>query len=214
VIGSANFSADLSQRLGIDLNYSNYSVNQTVKTIRFADSLKLVQSSSQFSFTPRYTIPGISVSHTLLFSANLSMAKELNPARAGSLNGNINTYNYLLNYQLNFIPNQASAYISLNHTQMKSQLLTDGNDGVTLGLSKSWWNNRLTLSLSGGWLLSKRNGEKGRVLTGSFQSRYNFYGRHMLQITAFYTDNTPDKPTPAYPKYSESRAEIGYGFSF
>ena len=214
VIGSANLSADCSDRFGVDLSYSNYSVNQTVKTIRFADSLKVVQSSSQMSFTPRYTIPGASVSQTIVFSANLSKAKELNPGREDSVNGDINTDNYMLNYQLNFVAEQASAFISLNHTKMKSQILTDGNDGVTLGLSKSLLKNKLNLSASGGWLFSKRNEEKGRVITGSFQCRYNFIGRHMLRITAYYTGSRPDHPTPLYPDYSETRAEVGYGFSF
>jgi hypothetical protein len=120
----------------------------------------------------------------------------------------------MLNYQLNFVAEQASAFISLNHTKMKSQILTDGNDGVTLGLSKSLLKNKLNLSASGGWLFSKRNEEKGKVITGSFQSRYNFIGRHMLRITAYYTGSRPDHPTPLYPDYSETRAEVGYGFSF
>lgn len=214
VIGSANLSADLSDRFGIDLSYSNYSVNQTVKTIRFADSLKIVQSSSQLSFTPRYTIIGTTLSHTLLFSANLSKAKELNPAREDSINGDINTDNYILNYQLSFIPQQASAYLSFNHTRMKSQVLTDGNDGVTLGLAKSWLKNKLNLSASGGWLLSKRNEEKGRIITGNLQCRYNFIGRHVFRAVAYYTDSRPDSPTPVYPAFSELRAELGYGFSF
>jgi len=214
VIGSANLSADLTQRLGIDLNYSNYSVNSTVKTIRFADSLKIVQSSSQFSFTPRYTIPGVTLSHSILFSGNLSKAKELNPMREDSLNSDINTYNYILNYQLNFIPAQASVYISLNHTQLKSSILEDGNDGATLGASKSWLKNKLNLSASGGWLFSKRNDEKGRVITGSLQCRYNFLRGHLFRVTAYYTNSRPDHPTPVYPDYSEMRAEVGYGFSF
>ena len=214
VIGSANLSADLSERFGVDLSYSNYSVNSTVKTIRFADSLKIVQSSSQLSFTPRYMIAGTELSHTILFSANLSKAKELNPAREDSTNGDINTDNYILNYQLNLIPQQASAYVSFNHTRMKSPVLTDGNDGVTLGVAKGWWNNRLNLSASGGWLFSKRNDEKGRVITGNLQCRYNFIGRHVFRVTAYYTDSRPDDPTPAYPAFSELRAEVGYGFSF
>ena len=214
VIGSANLSADLSERFGVDLNYSNYSVNSMVKTIRFADSLRIVQSSSQLSFTPRYTITGVTLSHTFLFSANLSKAKELNPAREDSSNGDINTDNYVLNYQLNFIPRQASAYVSFNHTKMKSPVLIDGNDGVTLGVAKSWLNNRLNLSASGGWLKSKRNDEKGRVLTGNLQCRYNFFGRHVFRVVAYYTDSRPDLPTPVYPAFSELRAELGYGFSF
>lgn len=214
VIGSANLSADLSQRFGIDGSYSNYSVNQTVKTIRFADSLKVVQSSTQISVTPRYMIPGAILSHSFLFSANLSQAKELNPGRADSLNGDINTGNYIFTYQVNLVPSQASLFLSLNHTKMKSPVLSDGNDGVTLGGSKSWWKNKLVFSLSGGYLLGKRNGEKGTILTGSLQGRYNFYGRHQLRITGFYTGNTPDHPTTVYPKYSESRGEISYGLSF
>jgi hypothetical protein len=214
VIGSANLTADLSERFGVDLSYSNYSVNSMVKTIRFADSLKIVQSSSQLSFTPRYTIAGAALSHTILFSANLSKAKELNPTREDSINGDINTDNYVLNYQLNFIPQQASAYVSFNHTRMKSPMLTDGNDGVTLGVAKGWLNNRLNLSASGGWLFSKRNDEKGRVLTGNLQCRYNFFGRHLFRVTAYYTDSRPDDPTPVYPAFSEMRAEVGYGFSF
>jgi hypothetical protein len=213
VIGSANLSADVNERLSVDVNYSNYSVNQTVKTIRFADSLKVVQSSSQLSFSPRYTIPGTSISHTIGFAANLSNARELNPAREDSLNGDIDTYNYLLNYQMNFIPRLASVSVSFNHTQLKSSSLTDGSDGVTLGLAKSWLKNKLNLSASGGWLLSKRNEEKGRIINGSLQCRYNFINRHMLRITAYYTDSRPDSPTPSYPAYSETRAEIGYGFS-
>jgi hypothetical protein len=214
VIGSANLSAELSDRLGLDVNYSNYSVNQTVKTIRFADSLKVVQSSSQLSFTPRYTIPGVSISHTFVFSANLSKSKELNPAREDSLNGDINTSNYLLTYQMNFISISGSVYISLNHTQMKSISLTDGNDGLTLGLSKSWLKNKLILSASGSYLLSKRNEEKGRIINSSLQCRYNFLNRHQLRVVAYYTDSRPDHPTTAYPQFTETRAEIGYGFSF
>jgi hypothetical protein len=213
VIGSANLSADVNERLSVDVNYSNYSINQTVKTIRFADSLKVVQSSSQLSFSPRYTIPGTYLAHTIGFAANLSKARELNPAREDSLNGDINTYNYLLNYQLNLVHQLASITVSLNHTQLKSAFLTDGSDGVTFGVSKSWLKNKLNLSASSGWLASKRNDEKGRIINGSLQCRYNFINRHMLRITAYYTDSRPNDPTPVYPKYTETRAEIGYGFS-
>lgn len=213
VIGSANLSADISARLSVDVNYSNYSINQRVKTIRFADSLKVVQSSTQLSFSPRYTITGTSLSHTLAFAANLSKARELNPAREDSLNSDIDTYNYLLSYQLNFIPQQATLSVSFNHTELKSSFLADGNDGVTLGLSKSWLKNKLNVSASSGWLISKRNEEKGRIINGALQCRYNFINRHMLRVTVYYMDSRPNNPTPTYPKYTETRAEIGYGFS-
>ena len=213
VIGSANLSADITDRLGIDGNYSNYSVSQTVKTIRFADSLKVVQSSAQLSVTPRYTIPGNTLSHNIIFSANLSRVKELNPMRVDSLNGDINMYNYLLNYQLNLVKQLASVYVSFNHTELKSPVLKDGNNGLTLGFSKAALKNALSVSASAGWLLSKRNEEKGRIITGSLQCRYRLLRQHQIRLSAYYTDSRPDNPSPAYPHYNETRAEIGYGFS-
>lgn len=214
VIGSANLNTDITERLGLDCSFSNYSVNQTVKTIRFADSLKLVQSSRQLSFMPRYLIPGAVISQNILFAANLSQAKELNPERLDSANGDINTNNYMLNYQINFIAQRASAFVSLNHTQMKSQLLTDGNMGITLGLTKGLLKNKLNLSATGGYLFGKRNDEKSTILTSTLQGRYNFYGRHALRLNAYYLGNTPKSPSASFPKYTETRAEIGYGYSF
>ena len=214
VIGSANLSAEITQRLGIDASFSNYSINQMVKTIRFADSLKVVQSSRQLSLTPRYLISGAAVSHSIVFSANLSQAKELNPGRTDSLNGDINTSNYLLNYQLGFVPQNAAVFISFNHTQMKGPQITDRNMGPTIGGSKSWFKGKLNFSVSGSYLLSKRNEEKGNIITGSLQGRFNFYKKHALHLTAYYTDNQPGTATDYYPKYTETRVEAGYGFSF
>lgn len=213
VIGSANAGFDFTPHLGLDASYSNYSVSQTIRTIRFADSLKVVQSSAQLSVVPRYTIQGLRFSHTLILSANLSTVKELNPARTDSLNGNINTSNYVFNYQVDFMEHQASAYISLNHTQLSSSLLKDENNGITLGGTKNWLKDKLTVSASSGWLLSKRNEEKGRIITGSLQARYRVSSRHQLSLISYYTDSRPNKPTPDYPAYSEVRAELGYQFS-
>jgi hypothetical protein len=97
---------------------------------------------------------------------------------------------------------------------MKGPQITDGNMGPTIGGSKSWFNGRLNLSVSGSYLLSKRNEEGGTIITGSLQGRYNFYKRHALHLTAYYTDNQPGTVTDYYPKYTETRVEAGYGVSF
>jgi hypothetical protein len=214
VIGSANLSADITQQLGIDLSFSNYSINQTVKTIRFADSLKVVESSRQFSVTPHYLIMGPAVSHSFIFSANISDAEELNPARTDSLDGSIRLHNYVFNYQLGFVQQSAAVFFSLSYTQMKSAGLTDENHGLTGGGSKSWMKGKLNFSVSASYLLGKRNDEQGKIITGSLQGRYRFYKQHAFHLRAYYTGNRPDQAKAEYPEYSESRVEVGYGFSF
>jgi opacity protein-like surface antigen len=213
VIGSANLSADLSKRLNADLSFSNYSINQTVKTIRFADSLKVVQSSRQFSVMPRYTISGGNETHMFMFAVNLSAAKELNPFREDSVNTDINTSNLTMTYQLGLTQEKASLFLSLNHTAMQSALIEDRNRGLTIGGSKSALENRLSVSISMGYLFAERNNEQGTIINGSLQGRYAVHRRHALRLSAYHTGNTPDKPSAAYPKFTETRAEFGYGFT-
>lgn len=213
VIGSANLSADLSEQLNLDLSFSNYSINQTVKTIRFADSLKVVQSSRQLSVMPRYTIASGNQTHMVMFAANLSAARELNPSREDSLNADIKTSNLAMTYQLGLTQERASLFVSLNHTTMESALIGDKNRGLTIGGSKSSSDNRLHVSASASYLLAERNNEKGTIVNLSLQGRYAVHRRHALRLSAYHMGNTPDKPSEAYPKFSETRAEFGYGFT-
>ena len=101
-----------------------------------------------------------------MFVANLSQARELNPTREDSINGDINTNNYILTYQLSLIEQNTSVFLSANSTKMKSQLLQDANAGITVGSSKTWTEKRLNLSASLGYLLAERNHENGTILTG------------------------------------------------
>lgn len=210
VIGSANLSADLTDRASLDLSFSNYSISQIVKTIRFADSLKVVQTSTQLSIMPRYVIPGLDKSHVFSLVVNLSQARELNMAREDSLSNDITTENIVFNYQLSLVPQQGSAFISLNHTRLQSDLLRDANRGLTLGGSKAWLENKLHLSASLSYLFNQRNNEKGRILTGSLNGRYNFRRAQAFRLSMYYTDNTPQSPSELYPKFFEMRGEVGY----
>lgn len=210
VIGSANLSADFNERASLDLSYSNYSVSQVVKTIRFADSLKVVQTSSQLSVMPRYVIPGVNRSHMFSLIANLSRARELNPARRDSLSNDITTDNIVFNYQLALVPQGASVFASLSNTRMQSELLRDMNRGVTVGGSKAWLQNKLQISGNLGYLFNKRNSERGRIQTGALHGRYNLHRMQALRLSIYYTDNTPETPSEIYPKYYEFRGEVGY----
>src|SRR6185437_8574230 len=78
IIGTALLSADITSHLGLDINYTNFSNNQQPQTIRFADSLKIVQTTQNLSVSPRYTILSTTASHTIVLSANLMMMNDFN----------------------------------------------------------------------------------------------------------------------------------------
>ncbi len=217
VIGSANLSAELTQTLGIDLNYSNFSNNQTPNVIKYADSLKITQTTQNLSITPRLTIIGTKLSHMVMLSANLMKLDDFNTLYASdALSRNMDSQNIFLNYSITFLEQNLSVFANLNNTTLKSASLTDNNQGLTLGLSKSLMDNKLNLNLSGGYLLGKRGADKSNIINSSAQISYNVYKNHRLSLNSNYISNNPSgELTPTtQKKFSELRAEVAYGFQF
>ena len=71
-IGSVNLSVNPVDIFGIDINYSNYSVNQKAGRIALIDSQKIVQTTHNLSVSPRLMFLGAKLSHVVSLSYNYS----------------------------------------------------------------------------------------------------------------------------------------------
>jgi hypothetical protein len=214
VIGSANFSGQFTERLGMEISFSNYSINQTVKTIRFADSLKLVQSSLSASLMPRYQWSGEHVSHLITGYGIINRVKELNPQRDGILNGDITTTNLGLQYQWMQMQTQLTLMAGMNYTILESIPINERNWGPTCSATKTFVKQRINLSVSGAYLINERNGDGGQIINAQFQGRYQLPKHHSFRISANYISNNPNLETADYPRFTEWRGEAGYAFTF
>jgi hypothetical protein len=214
VIASANLGADLTQRLGIDASFNNYSVNQTIKALRLADSLKVVQNNMNISVTPRYMINTPSHSHMILLNASLNTVKELNPERISEQVGDITTQLYYLTYQLGFNTLSLSTYLTLNYANNKGPQLDDKNYGATIGASKAFLKDRVSVSLSNSIIINNRNESDGLIINESLQTSYRFLKKHSISGMLYYNNNQPKNASPLFPQFSEWRGELGYHFSF
>lgn len=214
-IGNASLSADLTQRFGIDLAYSNFSNNQQPKTIRFADSLKIAQTTQNISITPRYVYIGTKYSHTVIASASFMKLNDYNTYFAqNAVSRNINFSQYFITYTYGIIPAQLSMSLNASSTKMDAAGTTDNNNGATASITKSLFKSALSVTGSAGFFFDKRNDGKSNIVNLSGNVQYTFLKKHALNFLVYYTNNAPKNITATLPGFKELRMEMGYAYNF
>ena len=215
VIGTALLSADLTKELGIDINYSNFSNNQQPNTIRFADSLKIVQTTRNVSVSPRWMHIGTVITHTVILSANRMRMNDYNNYFAqNAISRNVDYDQYYLNYTVGITPAALTLFMNFSTTRANATGTTDRSEGVTLGGSKSFFKSAFLASVSAGLFTGQRNGGNDHTVNASSSLQYKFLRRHSLRALFFYTSNKPANASALLPEFSELRAELGYDYSF
>lgn len=214
VIGAANLTADFTENWGMDVSYSNFSNTQRASTVRFADSLRVAQSTQNFSVSPRFLKATTSRSHSVVVSANYNRFQELNPQRQLEQTGDdIVTQTYFATYQLGFLSARSSLFGTLNFARLGNDLIKDQNTGTTVGGSKTF-KNKLMLTGSSSYLWSNRNNGRGKILNESLQLRYTPKSHHSFQWMLIFIGNYPDTPSAFQRRFTEVRTELGYSYNF
>lgn len=214
IIGTALLSADITSHLGLDINYTNFSNNQQPQTIRFADSLKIVQTTQNLSVSPRYTIIGAKASHTIVLSANFMMMNDFNNYFSqNAISRNVNYKQFYLNYTYGNIPGKFSVYSNVSYTDAEAPGTSDKNKGATLGFNKSLLKSAFLVSASGGYFIGTQNGNPDNTINASANLQYKFLKRQSFTALIFYTSNKP-KNIVSLPGFSELRGELAYTYSF
>ncbi|HLK30637.1 MAG TPA: hypothetical protein VKT28_18815 [Puia sp.] len=214
IIGTAMLSADLTKHFGLDINYTNFSNNQQPQTIRFADSLKIVQTTQNLSISPRYTILGTTVSHTIILSANLMQMNDFNNYFSqNAISRNVNYKQFYCNYTYGFIPAKLSVFVNVSYTDAEAPGTADKNKGATLGFNKSFLKSAFLVSASGGYFFGTQNGSDDNTINASANLQYHFLRKQALNALLFYTNNKP-KNISSTPAFTELRGELAYTYSF
>jgi hypothetical protein len=215
IIGNALLSADFTKQVGIDVNYTNFSNNQQPQTIRFADSLKIVQNTQNISISPRITIAHAISSHFIVLSANLMQLNDFNNYFAqNAISRNIDYKQYYLNYTYSYTPVQLSVFINISATEANAEGSSNNTEGATLGFNKSFLKSALLISMSGGFFTGKQNGTDDNTINASSNIMFKFLKRNSLNALFFYTNNKPKNISQLSPAFSELRAELAYSYSF
>jgi len=214
VIGAANLSLDLTERLGIDLNFSNFTNQQRRRTLLLADTFLIAQTTRNFSIAPRYLVAGTRLSHTFILSYSRMTLDDLNP-RAG-FDNNIRTNNLFVNYQLTLVEQNLSFLFNANMIRMQLATGENGNEGLTLGVTKGFYNNKLTLGLTNSLLRGNQSGSRSTILNNGLRMTYQKSKKHVFNLLANFIGNYPSQAITELNelRFSEWRGEAGYTFNF
>jgi hypothetical protein len=212
VIGSANVSATLSERLGVDLTYTNFSTRQKPGRVLVADTLLVTQSTGSMGITPRYIIPKENITHTFLLSWNFTNLVDLN--KSTEANSELTSTMVFLNYQIMLVPQNLSLYINFNSMKLDMSTGTTSNKGVTLGGNKNLKDNKFNVGLSVSVMQSKTGGRKGTILNNGLQCIYRVNDHHSFNTNINYIGSSAANVNPEGSKFSELRGEIAYTVSF
>jgi hypothetical protein len=214
VIGSANLSADLTERFGVDLNFTNFSTNQRARTILIADSFLIAQTTKNFSITPRYMIMSSSINHTFLLSySRMTLTDQNNHTAADN---NIQSNNLFFNYQVTFNDKGLSLSVNLNSAQVQLATGKNGNQGLTVGLTKRLLDNKLSLGLNSSLLRGTRGNSHSTILNNGIRADLIASKMHRFNALLNFIGNYPEQAgaEQSNPRYREFRGELGYNFSF
>jgi hypothetical protein len=214
VIGSANLSATFTERFGVDFSYSNFATSQNPVVVKFNDSLRVAQTTQNFSLTPHYFIMSKEHSHVFTLSLNYMI---LNDFSLLSASRNINSTNAFFNYQYTVNATGLSLFSGLNYARLNATQANSGNQGITFGGGKGFFRNALNVRLTGSVLQNLQGNTKNMLFTGGVSGGYKFEKKHQFNFLLNYVSNRGNAQTleqGGYGQFTELRGEVGYGFSF
>ena len=216
IIGSANVSSNITEKFGVDLMFNNYSNNQKPNTVRFADSLKIVQTTRTFGIMPRYSIIGEDKAHVIFLSANFNSMNDYNSYfESNAPSRDMNTQQYLLNYSLTFPKKALSLNASLNYTKLNSQLIYNDYKGISVGGNVMLLEKKMNVGTNLSLMNSKTNDSKGIIFNGSANLSYTISKLQTIRAMVYFTKNNPGTVVlNNKPSFSETRSEIAYQFNF
>ena len=215
VVSNATLSTDITRAFGIDVTYTNFSNNQQPKTIVFADSLKIAQTTQNLSITPRLFFSNKVTTNAIIAGANIMKLNDYNSSfTQGAVGNNIDSKQFFVNYTYGYIPAQFNVFANINTIYMHASGITDKNTGFTVGVSKAFFKSALKATVNGGLSHDVRDNGSGNVLNSSGNLQYNFLKRQSFNVEFFYTNNEPKNTLTQYPAFTETRIEFGYTYNF
>lgn len=217
VIGSANAGIDFSKNFAMDVVYTNFSDNQQAKTVLFADSLKIVQTTQTMTFMPRYTIIKPDVVHIISATFSLNSLKDYNTFySADAVSHNVNTTQVFAAYNVSFPKRMLTAYINIGNTLLKGQGMRNSYASATVGANKTMYKQKLLTGLSGTFTSTKdATGNNALIINANGMVGYRVDEKQSLNLNFFLTNNKAKSTgINALPSFTETRGELSYLLNF
>lgn len=212
LIGSANISYDPVQLFGINITYSNYSINQSAGRVQIADSVKLYQTNSTIMIMPHFQFKGKGgkTNHFVNLLYTRMGLNDKNPSTENLMNFEVD--NMMISYNLSYAKTGLGIISSINFNKVKMSAGNSTNNGFTIGVSKSLMKQKLNLSLTATTTKSNNTAEKLSVFSPAFNANMKLKKHHNFRLKLYLTSNR--NKTDNSRTFNEQTGDFSYVFTF
>jgi len=207
-IWSAGVGLNPDPRWGVDAQVGNYATKQQAGTQTLNDSTRLGQANRNFTLSPHLSLVSGTVVHSIAVAFAYSGLADDNAFTRGE--NNSSSVTLVPSYSL------AAAAGSIVAAGTFARVTTGAGPtsvvGVSLAGTRPLLSNRLTLSLTPSFAVTRIGTLAASTLTGQAGAEFRPQAHHSLRADLTYT--TSSAAGPAQPKFAEFKANCGYTFSF
>jgi len=205
-----NISYNPVQFFGVDAGYSNYFTSQKAGSQVLLDSTKYYQVNENILVSPRFIIVRKKATHIISLIYNFMRLNDMNTYTENI--SDYNTHNVSGNYILTLMQYNASLSAGINYTTMKMSLFTNTLLGGTIGLSKAFLKNKLSVNVPLSIQRNTFNRASGWIMNAGSTINYKPFKRHSFSFNLNYIGNLT--ATSVSPAFHEFKGVVGYIFTF
>lgn len=207
-IGSANVSWQATERLNVNVGYSNFSIYQTlIMDSLFTDSIVIDQTNHQVNAAAIYVLA--KQNHTHTFGVN-GLYQDLSDRNAESpFNASTQLLNWNLSYGLGFLRHGLNAQFSAGYQEFVSEMLNRTRFSFSVGGSKQLFDKKLTLRARQNFIFSETGSlGKDQIFVTSYGLDYKLAKKHSLGLNGSLTSRH------GAAAFRESRVGVTYRMRF
>ena len=207
-IWSAHAGLNPDPHWGVDAQVGNYATRQQAGTQALNDTTRMKQANRNLTLSPHLSLVSGAVVHSLAVTFDYSgLADDNTFTRADN---NSSSVTVVPSYSL------ATAAVSIVAAGTFARVATGAGPtsvtGMSLSGSKPLLSDRLTLSLTPSFAVTRIDTVSVSTFTGQAGADFRPQARHLLHAGLTYT--TSSAAGPAQPRFAEFKANSGYTFSF
>lgn len=204
--GTFNISVNPDPMWGFDIGATNFSSIQKPTITATLDTLGFSQVQQQAHVNFRYIIIGKSWTQAILPFYQYQRIQELYDNSIADVATDMHLFN--LSYSLIYNSIGLSITPAFNFLKFINPYLNNTSTGFAITVSKPFLENTLTPSLN----LNYNAGSIANIFVTTLMANVRVYKKHNIQLSVNYINNTDNNE--AQNNYSETRASIGYAYSF
>lgn len=210
-IGGLNLSVNPIRQFGLDVSYNNYSINQRAGRMLLNDSLKIVQATRNLTLAPRLIFYGNRYSHLVSAVYVVSAFHDLNSHTAAFTE--YNSRMVQLSYTLGLIPFQLFFTGGFNFMQLDNFSGRNQMKGVTGGVSKNFFDNKLNISFNNSFSRMENPTGQSNLFTSAVVCNYRITSHQNFRLNIYYTRNSGNS-SPQSNDFTEWKGDISYVYNF